>query len=194
MISPDVATAGMIDFPRERGADPERALLDGSGMDEHLARLLLGVGDGKVHAVAAHEAGVADLTAGLGVKRRLVEDDGTALPGSQRIDLLAVLHARGNEALGGFGLVAQELARAGFFAQAEPHRLGGSVARAGPGGARLFSLALHGGVEAFGIDGDTARLERVLGEIEWKPVGVVERKGGFAGKLSAAPQFLASFL
>ena len=194
MISPDAATAGMIDFQRERGADFERALLDGSRMDEHVARLLLGVGDGKVHAVAAHDAGVADLTAGLGVKRRLVEDDGAALPGPQRIDLLAVLHQRDNDALVGFGLVAQELARAGFFAQAEPDRLGGGVARAGPGGARLLALALHGGVEAFGIDGDAARLERVLGEVEWKPVGVVERKGGFAGKLGAAPQILASLL
>src|SRR5260221_6956851 len=122
MISPDVATAGMIDFERERGADLERALLDSSGMDEHVARLLLGVGDGKVHAVAAHDAGVADLTAGLGVKRRLVEDDGAALASPQRIDLLAVLHQRGNDALGGFGLVTPEIAAGGFFRQAEPNR------------------------------------------------------------------------
>src|SRR5262249_25499685 len=146
------------------------------------------------HAIAAHDAGVADLTAGLGVKRRLVEDDGAALARPQRVDLLAVLHQRGDDALGAFGLVAQELARAGFFAQAEPHRPGGGVARAGPGGARLLALTLHGGVEAFGIDADAARLERVLGEVERKTVGIVEREGGFAGKLGAALQFLASFL
>src|SRR4029450_444223 len=101
---------------------------------------------------------------------------------------------RGDDALGGFGLVAQELARAGFFAQAEPHRLGGGVARAGPGGARLLALALHRGVERIGIDGDAARLERILGEVERKAVGIVEREGGFAGKLRAAPQFLAALL
>src|SRR5499433_328514 len=79
MISPDGATAGTIDFQREGGADLERALLDRSGMDEHVARLLLGVGDGKAHALTAHGAGIADLPARLRIKRRLVEDDGAAL-------------------------------------------------------------------------------------------------------------------
>ena len=67
-----------------------------------------------------------------------------------------------------------------LLAQAEPHRLGRRIARAGPGGARLLALALHGGVEAFGVDGDAARLERVLGQVERKAVGVVERERGLA--------------
>src|SRR5262249_50375867 len=157
------------------GADLERALLDRAGMDEHVARLLLSVGDGKAHALAAHDAGVADLTARLRVERRLVEDDGAALAGTQRVDFVPVLHQRGADALGVSGLVAENPPRAGLSAQGKPPRLGGGVARAGPGGARLLALALHRGVEAFGIDADAARLERILGKVERKAVGIVER-------------------
>src|SRR5262249_58031039 len=114
---------------------------DGSGMDEHVTRLLLGVGDGKVHTVAAHDTGVADLTAGLGVKRRLVEDDGAALPGPQRIDLLAVLDQRGNDALGGFGLLAHEPPPAGLFPPARPRPPRRRVAPSRPGEPRPPSLA-----------------------------------------------------
>src|SRR5262252_11042417 len=98
VISADGAAAGMIDFKRERGADLERALLDRAGMDEHVARLLLGVSDGKVHALAAHDAGVADLTTLLRVKRRLIEDDRAALAGTQRVDFVPLLHQRGDDA------------------------------------------------------------------------------------------------
>src|SRR4029453_2969566 len=82
----------------------------------------------------------------------------------------------------------------GLSPQENPPPRGGGAPRAGPGGARLLALALHRGVERIGIDGDAARLERVLGEVEGKAVGIVERKGGFARKLRAAPQFLAALL
>src|SRR5262249_6019640 len=82
------AAARTSEFTGERGAGLERALLARAGMDEHVARLLLSVGDGKSHALAAHDAGVADLTARLRVERRLVEDDGAALAGTQRVDFV----------------------------------------------------------------------------------------------------------
>ena len=52
MMLADGAAARMIDLERERRADLERALLDRAGMHEQVARLLLGVGDAKAHAVA----------------------------------------------------------------------------------------------------------------------------------------------
>src|SRR5204862_7523330 len=44
----------------------------------------------------------------------------------------------------------------------------------------------------FGIDGNPAWLERILREVEGKAVGIVQREGSFAGKLSAAAEPLAS--
>ena len=54
------------------------------------------------------------------------------------------------------------------------------LARARPGGARLFALALHRVVERREIDADAARAQRVLREIERKAISVVEREGGLA--------------
>src|SRR6201987_2648366 len=147
MISADGAAPGVVDLERERGADLERAFLQPSGMDEQVPRLALRIGDGKTHAFAGHDAGVADLPARLAVERRLVEDDGAALARAQGIDLLAVLDQRGNDALGGFRLVTEELGGAGLLAQGKPDRLGGGIAGARPRRTRLLALALHGRVE-----------------------------------------------
>ena len=78
MVLADVAAPGVIDFERERSAGGQRAFLDGAGMHEDVAGMLLRVGDAKAHAVAAHEAGIADLAAGFAVERRLVEHDRAA--------------------------------------------------------------------------------------------------------------------
>ena len=94
-----------------------------------------------------HRAGVADLTAGFGVERRLVEDDRAALALLERGHLLAVAHKRRDHAFGAFGLVAEEIGAADFLAQREPHRFGRRFAGARPRRARLLALALHGGVE-----------------------------------------------
>ena len=87
-----------------------------------------------------------------------MSDDGAALAFLERRHFLAVAHQRGDDALGGFGLVAEELGGADLFAQREPHRLVGGLARARPGGARLLALALHRVGEGRDIDADAARL------------------------------------
>jgi hypothetical protein len=55
---------------------------------------LLHVLDNRAAALADHRAGVADLTAGLGVERRLVDDDSDAFAGTGRLDAVAVLDDR----------------------------------------------------------------------------------------------------
>src|SRR5262249_48185101 len=54
--------------------------------------------------------------------------------------------------------------------------LRGRFARARPRGPRLFALAFHGGIESRKIDPDATGFQGVLGEIERKPIGVVERE------------------
>src|SRR5882762_873032 len=140
MVLSDRTTAAMIDRERKRHADLERALLDRAGMHKQIADLLLRARDAEAHAVGAHSAGITDLAAGLAIERRLVEHDRTALAFLQRRNLLAALHQRGHNALGGLGVVAQELGRAHLLAQAEPHALGRRFAGALPGFLRNLLL------------------------------------------------------
>src|SRR5581483_10042747 len=154
-------------------------------MHEQVAGSLLRIGDLEAHAVATHDAGVADLAAGLTVERRLVEDDSADLALAERSDLLALLDQSGDDAFGALGLVAEEFGRADLFAQREPHGFRGRFAGAGPGSARLLTLALHGGVEALEIDADAARPQRILRQIEGKAIGVVKRERGLALELIA---------
>src|SRR6185437_11944419 len=92
MVLPYGAAADVVHFERQRRARLQRALLDGAAMDEHVAGVLLRIGDAKARAVAAHHPGIADLSAGLAVKRRLIEDDSAALAFLQRRDFRTVAH------------------------------------------------------------------------------------------------------
>ena len=132
MIGADRGAARVIDIERKRGAYFQRALFHRAGVDEHVAGLLLGIGDAKAHAVRGHNAGVADLPAQLAIERRLVDDD---LPGLALLEFrhfLAVAHQRLHDAFGGLGLVAEEFRRADLFAQSEIDRLFRGAARALP--------------------------------------------------------------
>ena len=153
VMGADRRAPGMIDFERQRDAGLQRALLDGAEMHEQVAGLLLGIGDAKPHALAQHHAGIADLAAGLRIKRRLVQNNGAALAGLQAFDLLAVLHQRRHHAFGGLGLVAEELGGAEFLAQRKPHGLARGIAATRPGGARFVALPLHRVGEGRDIDG-----------------------------------------
>ena len=75
VMGADRGAPGVIDFERQRRAGLQRALLHRAEMHEEIAGLLLRVGDAEAHALAGHHAGVADLAAGLRVKRRLVQHD-----------------------------------------------------------------------------------------------------------------------
>ncbi len=109
-------------------------------------------------------------------------------PLRERADLRAVAHQRGDDALGGLGVVAEELGRADALAQREPDGLGRRLAGTRPGLARLGALALHRGLKAGIVDAETAGAQRVLGQVEREAIGVVELEGDLAGELFAALQ------
>ena len=180
MVGADRAAPGAIDFELQRQAGLERALLHRAEMDEQIARLLLGVGDAETHALAGQHADIADLAAGFAVKRRLVHHHRAGLAGLQRLDALAVPDQRRHDAFGDFGLVAEEFGRAELLAQRKPDLLRRDVTRAGPCGARLGALLVHRVGEGRDIDADAARAQRILGEVERKAIGVVQRERGLA--------------
>ena len=119
----------MVDLELQGGADLQRALLHRALMHEEIAGPLLRIGDAELDALADHHAGVADLAAGLRIKRRLVENDRAGLAGLEAVGILAVLHQRGNHALGALGLIAEEFGGAEFFAQRKPDVLARGIAR-----------------------------------------------------------------
>src|SRR6185437_11827326 len=109
------------------------------------------------HAIAAHLARIANLSAALAVERRLVHHHRAALAFFEFRYFLAVLYQRGHHAFGAFGLVAEELRRAGFLAQRKPNGFGCRLAGARPRRARLGALAIHGVGERGDVDADAAR-------------------------------------
>ena len=74
VVGADGAAAVVVDGKLGGGAAGEGALGDAALVDEE-AGLLADVGDLDAGLVGAQRAGVADLAAGFGVERRLVEDD-----------------------------------------------------------------------------------------------------------------------
>src|ERR1700722_12476831 len=179
---------GVIHLQLERRADSKLSLLDLDLVGYEIAELLLDVQDARAHAGTDHHTDIADLSAGLAVERRLIENGDALLALAQRCDLAAAQDERLHYALGDLGLVAQKLRCAEALAQREPDRLGRRLARARPGPARLGALALHRLGEAFGIDAEPSRAQRVLREVERKSVCVVEPEGDFAGELAALGQ------
>src|SRR6266849_5664338 len=145
-------------------------------MDDKAVGLLLRVANAKAHAFATHHAGVANLATRFGVERCLVKHDSAALAPCKLQHFLAVTRELEDHSFSLFGLIAKELGSTDQLTEAEPNRLCCGLARARPRGTRLGPLALHCRVEGTNIDPDAAGLQRVLGEVERKPIGVRERE------------------
>src|SRR5882762_8020176 len=92
VMGADRAPSGMIDFELQRRARLQRALLHATEVHEQIASLLLGIDDTKPHALTGQHAGVANLAAGLRVKRRLVQNDGAGLSSLEAFDIFAAPH------------------------------------------------------------------------------------------------------
>ena len=120
-------------------------------------------------------AGVAHLTTGFGVERRLVEKHHGAFAGLQLFDGRAVTQDR-QHLRAAHGLrIAGEF---GFHVDRRDFDIAGAEAA---GGARLLALALHLALEAVEVDFDVAFAGDVRGQVHRKAVGVVKLEYGVAG-------------
>jgi hypothetical protein len=127
----------------------------------------------KMPCVRAQFAAVADLAAGFGIERRVVEHHHAHLAFVQFIDRRAVLVQREHVALGLSDVVAVEGGRRAVVVEVGSHL---ELA----GGARLFLLARHRGIEAGGVDRHLALAADVGREVEREAVGVVQLERGLA--------------
>src|SRR5690242_1318340 len=81
VVAAEAVAPIVIDAQLDGVADLERAVGDGAEMDEELARLLHRVADRKLaRSGREHDAAITHLAAGLGVERRLIDDDRGLLP------------------------------------------------------------------------------------------------------------------
>src|SRR5579872_1930163 len=186
VVGAQPAPALAIDAQLDRVARLQRAVRNDAIVHDEVARLLGRVLHGKFAAARReHRSGVADLTAGLTVKRGLIDDDRDLIAGLDAINTLTIFDDRQDDALGAFGLIAEKFCRSNLFAQREPLGARRGLARADPAAPSLRALALHRRVEAGGGDLAAAAAQYILGEVERETERVVEPEGDLAGEVLA---------
>ena len=170
-----VAHGGLADFGVDHGvhfiSDPQgappNAVFGGWGFHDHLMRAhsldrvvaSFHLGDDGVVIVAVEPSPVADLAAGFGVERRVIEDDFAFFARLEFLRALTVADDGENLAAVGASLaVALEL---GFW-ELLVSGIGGLLGRAFPGGASALALLLHRAVETGLIKTATPRPARHL--------------------------------
>src|SRR6516164_2439560 len=152
-------------------------------MDVQVARFLYRVAHCQLGAAGRKDdAAIANLAAGLRIKRRLVDDQRDVVPEHRLDSALAVPQDRQHHAFSALGLVAEELGGAELLTQGQPYRFRRRLARSDPAFARLLALARHRCLEA--LDRHPAALcaQYVLGEVEREAVGVVQSESNLAGQ------------
>src|SRR5207245_2731793 len=112
MIGAQPAPPVAIDAQFDGVADLKRAVPHRAEMEMQLARPLYRIAHCELAAGRReNRPGVADLAAGFAIERRLVEDDADLVPDLGFRDTFLATQDREDDALGGFGFVAEEFGR-----------------------------------------------------------------------------------
>ena len=173
MVARGRGAGAYIDACADRVADRQTAGAKHAVMAEHCRLYLQRVLDLENALRTAQLAAVADLTAGFGIERRVVEYHDTQFALVQRIDRRAVAVQRQHPALLVERVVAVEGGRRAVVVKRRGHA---ELA----GGARLVLLAGHRDIEPGGVRGHAALATDVGGQVEREAVGVVQLERGFA--------------
>lgn len=170
-----------VDLGLDRAADAQVAPGD-HAMVQVRAAGLGGIAHVETHASRLEVATVADLAAGLGVERRLVENHDTLLALLQALDGLAVPEQRDDLPGAGDALIAKE---AGLTVDLDKAVV---VHAECAGSAGALALGLHLALEALLVDGQLALAGDVIGQVDREAIGVVQLEHHVAGN-HAALQF-----
>ncbi len=137
-------------------------------------------GDNFARMRLAERAAIADLAAGFGVERRLIENQFGFDAGGNLVGKFLILQqaAHGGDRV---ELVVAEEFRAAAFEQLSISRRDGALFAALPAGAGAHPLKIHLGIEALAVDCDTALASHVFLLVEREAVGVVEFERDGAG-------------
>src|SRR4029079_4751756 len=180
MILPNGVTTRAVDREQYRITDFDRSLLHRNHVSKDIACFFLRIADGRAHALAPYFADVPHLSAAFAVEWSLVNHHGTGFAFFQLGNFLAVLYQSRDYAFSALGFIPKKFRRTDFLAQREPDGLQCGLARSGPGCARFFALAVHRVGERCEVNGNAARAQRVLSEVEREAIRIVEREGSLA--------------
>ena len=136
---------------------------------------LHGVADGELGSAGQQQAGVAHLTAALGVERGLVQHHLAGFARFQTLHLRPIANKSHDRASGCGVFIATEI-NAAF----QLHGIAQVYAELA-GGTRTVALCFHGGREAGFVDGEAAFTRYVRGEVHGKTVGVVQLEDRLTG-------------
>ena len=134
----------------------------------------LHIGHFRHAGVGADDPAIAHLTAGFRVERGLVDDDLDGLAGGCLPDGSAVTKKRGDHALGGFGIVAEEFRHPMLFGDLAPDLRVARSARARPCRAGLGLLLGHCSVKALDVNLAALFAEGILREVKREAVSVIK--------------------
>ena len=138
-----------------------------------------GIGHFSLHAVSTQKTGITNLSAGLGIERRLIQHSHTLLAFVQRLDLLAITEQRNHTTLPFSAIVALE---AGLDVDLD-QRVVIQTKLAGRPGA--LALRFHRCFKAGFINGQLTLTGNVTGQINREAVSVIEFENNIAGNLAA---------
>ena len=155
-----------IDLRRQRITDRQCAGLQNAMMTKHRRLNFLRIFDGENSLCRLQHATVTNLTARLGIKRRVIEHDDTEVALGQLFDGCTVLVQRQHLSLVFKRIIAVKGCRCAAVFEG-----GGHLELAS--GTRLFLLPRHGLVEGGSIDSHAALATDISGEIERKTKGVM---------------------
>jgi len=168
-----------VDFRGDAVVDTQHAGSDDAMVAEHRGLNLLRILDRENTACRLQHAAIADLAAGLGVERRLVENDDSDVAFAEFIDRAAVTVERQHLAGDIEPLVTVEGRRRTAVVERSRHpELAGST--------RLLLLLGHGRVESGDVDAHPALAADIRRQVEREAEGVVqlERRGAVEDALT----------
>src|SRR5690606_10537052 len=151
----------------DTGADAQVAAVEYAVMQKRPAGLA-GIAHVEAQTFRREIAAVTDLTARLGIERRLVQNHHTLLAGAQAIHRHAFLEQRQHRALPDRALVARE---AGLALDLDQTVV---VHAEGAGRAGTLALGLHFALEAFLIEGKRPLTGDIRGQVHREAIGVVQ--------------------
>ena len=178
MVQPDGLAGRGVNACGDALAQLELTLLEHAHVPVGLAQLA-GVRHPEPRVFAAEQAGVADLAAALGVKRRCIEHHLAGLARLERRDLRTIADQRQHGADTLERVVAAEVtARIELDGAAQVD----TEAACRPG---ALALRLHGGLEPGLIHGQAALARDVRGKVHREAIGVVQFEGNLTRDLLA---------
>ena len=188
MVARDAGTTLSVNLCRNRHANCKCSGSNGGNMAYQAFFWRLGIDYLKLHTISGDGAGIANLAAHFSVERGNVKHNFALLASSEGINAFTVAHNRANLSIGGKALIANELGCTKLLQEIGMNAAVGAPCSFGVlnvCSASAIALLFHAASKFLFIDGITTFFADFRSYLDGKTVGVMQDKGGRAGKHGA---------